>query len=103
MYCGVMFWICFVGIFTSGLMILACCCKPCAKIAAVLNFFTQLASLVMLILGSYWRFNSAGRACAVTGKTSEDVMTSFITGTSKVMAKMSVCATKSAVERVSEG
>ena len=100
LYFGAMFWICLIGIFTSGLMILACCIKPCAKVAALLNFLTQIASFIMLILGSVWRFNSPGRACAVNGKTETEWYTSFIKVGTKYFAKATGCGLKAAVNKI---
>lgn len=56
MYFKVMFFMCLVGIATSGLMIFACCCECLASPAALLNFLTNLAQLAMLVFGSIWRF-----------------------------------------------
>lgn len=65
-----MFWICLLGVFTSGLQILACfvgCCPGLScfgKIAVWTSFCVQIGSIIMLYLGSVWRFSLDGRSCA---------------------------------------
>lgn len=67
LYFRVMWWLCLVGIFTSGCMILACCIDCCAHVANFLSVVTGLCQFVMLIGGSVFRFGRAGMACAVNG------------------------------------
>lgn len=62
-----MWYLCLIGIFSSGSMILSCCCECFGHIANILNIITGIAQLAMLIGGSIWRFSRKGMACAVNG------------------------------------
>lgn len=62
-----MWYLCIVGIFSSGCMILSCCCPCFMHIANILNIVTGIAQFAVLIGGSIWRFSRKGMACAVNG------------------------------------
>jgi len=74
-----MFFICLLGVITSGLQIIACfvvCCSclDCfGKISVWTSFVVQIGSIIMLIVGSMWRFSLGGRSCATNvGRAKDD-------------------------------
>ena len=92
-----MFWICLLGVITSGLQVLAVF-KPCrcfGKISVYTSFCVQIGSIVMLIIGSVWRFSQSGRACATNLGTAKASLIEDAIGTG---AKTVADATNTFVE-----
>lgn len=91
-YFAAMFWLCALQILASLMMVIANCCTCCARLAWWPNCVVQVSCVVMLIMGSIWRFSQAGRSCATDvtlakASLTEDVITTSATSASKLVKK----------------
>ena len=87
LYFAIMFILCALQVITSLLMVLANCCSCCGRLAWWPNCFVQLAAVVMLILGSVWRFSQAGRSCSTNVLSAKDSFVDDAIATTGIAAK----------------
>jgi len=101
-YFKYMFFICLLGVLTSGLQVLAVCplLRCFGKCSVWTSFCVQIGSIVMLVIGSMWRFSQSGRSCATNVKLAKSslIEDSIATGSKSLADK----ATKYTDEQIAK-